>query len=98
MALKHSQQTDELFRAVLALRSVEECYQFFEDLCTVREVLVMAQRLEVARQLDDGRSYNQTMERTGASSATISRVKTCLDYGAGGYRLILDRIGGKEEP
>ena len=97
MALKHSEQTDELFRAVLSLRSVEECYPFFEDLCTVREVLVMAQRLEVAGLLDTGHSYSQTMEATGASSATISRVKVCLDYGAGGYRLVLDRMAGKEE-
>ncbi len=98
MALKHSEQTDDLFRAVLSLRSVEECYQFFEDLCTVREVLVMGQRLAVARLLDQGYSYNRTMDGTGASSATISRVKACLDYGAGGYRMAIDRTGGKEEP
>ncbi len=93
MALRHSEQTDALFRAVLLLRSVEECYQFFEDLCTVKEVLALSQRLTVARQLDAGLSYHQTIAATGASSATISRVKACLDYGAGGYRLILDRIG-----
>ena len=97
MALKHSEQTDELFRAILTLGSVEECYRFFEDLCTVKEVLTLAQRMAVARLLDAGMSYNQTIAATGASSATISRVKVCLDYGAGGDRLIRDRMGGKEE-
>lgn len=96
MALAHSEQTDTLFQAILSLRSVEECYQYFEDLCTIKEVLAFAQRMEVARMLDAGQSYHQTIAATGASSATISRVKRCLDYGAGGYRLILDRIGGKE--
>ena len=96
MSLRHSKQTDELFRAVLALRSVEECYRFFEDLCTVKEVLALSQRLAVASHLDAGCSYHQTIDATGACSATISRVKACLDYGAGGYRMILDRIGAEE--
>lgn len=91
MALRKSEQTDRLFRAILSLESVEECYQYFEDLCTIKELLALAQRMEVARLLDAGQSYQQTIVSTGASSATISRVKRCLDYGAGGYRLILDR-------
>ena len=95
MALQRSGQTDRLFEAILSLESVEECYQYFEDLCTIKEVLTLAQRMEVARMLDRGQSYQQAIASTGASSATISRVKRCLDYGTGGYRLVLDRA--KEE-
>lgn len=91
MALQKTQQTDRLFEAVLSLESVEECYQYFEDLCTIKELQTLAQRMEVARMLDRGQSYQQAIASTGASSATISRVKRCLDYGAGGYRLVLDR-------
>ena len=92
MALKRTEQTDQLFRSILALQDVDECYQYFEDLCTVKEVLTFAQRLEVARMLANGQSYQQTIAKTGASSATISRVKRCLDYGDGGYATILGRI------
>ena len=91
MTLSHNGQTDRLFEAVLSLSSAEECYLFFEDLCTIRELHALAQRMEVARMLDKGQSYQQAIASTGASSATISRVKRCLDYGAGGYRLVLDR-------
>ena len=97
MALPRNEETDQLFRSVLALRSVDECYRYFDDLCTVREIQSIAQRLAVARMLADGRSYQSTISGTGASSATISRVKRCLDYGAGGYGLILDRLAGKDE-
>ena len=96
MALPRNEETDQLFRSILALRSVDECYRYFEDLCTVREIQSIAQRLAVARMLADGRSYQSTISGTGASSATISRVKRCLDYGAGGYGLILDRLAGKD--
>ena len=92
MALKRTEQTDQLFRSLLALQDVDECYRYFEDLCTVKEVLTFAQRLEVAKMLADGQSYQQTIAKTGASSATISRVKRCLDYGDGGYAMILGRI------
>ena len=95
MGLKRSEQTDQLFRAILSLRDMDECYQYFEDLCTIKEVLTLSQRLEVARMLSRGRSYQQTIAETGASSATISRVKRCLDYGEGGYALVLDRLGGE---
>ena len=98
MALKHTAQTDQLVRSLLSLETEEETYRFLEDICTLREIYAIAQRLEVARALDDGDSYMKTMEKTGASSATISRVKRCLDYGEGGYRLVLDRLGGEETP
>ena len=91
MAPIQNEQTTRLFEAVLSLRSTEECYRFFEDLCTIKELQALAQRMDVARRLDEGRSYQETISATGASSATISRVKRCLAYGAGGYRLILDR-------
>lgn len=97
MALRHTEQADQLFRAILALESAEECYQFFEDICTVKEIHAIAQRMEVARMLADGCSYQQAIANTGASSATISRVKRCLDYGAGGYKLILDRLAEADE-
>lgn len=98
MSLHKDKQTDELFRSILSLQTVEECYQYFEDLCTMKEIRDLGQRLEVARQLDSGSSYLQAGEATGASSATIGRVKRCLNYGSGGYRLILDRMKeGREE-
>ncbi len=92
MSLKRDRQTDELFRSILLLEDLEECYRYFEDLCTMKEIRDLGQRLEVARRLDGGSSYVQAGEATGASSATIGRVKRCLDYGSGGYRLILDRM------
>jgi len=82
---------DRLFQAILSLESLEECYAFFEDLCTINELNSLAQRLEVARMLRDGRTYTSIEEETGASTATISRVKRFLQYGAGGYSLILGR-------
>jgi len=84
--------TDQLFRAVLAIENLEECYQFFEDICTISELKAMAQRLEVARMLKNGFIYDDIVAKTGASTATISRVKRCLYYGADGYRMILPRI------
>ena len=81
--------TDQLFRAILSLRTEEECYQFFEDVCTVSEIKAMAQRLEVARMLDQGCIYDTIVEKTGASTATISRVKRCLVYGEDGYNNVL---------
>ncbi|MFC6332699.1 YerC/YecD family TrpR-related protein [Paenibacillus septentrionalis] len=84
---------DQLFEAILTLKNVEECYIFFEDLCTVNEIQSMSQRLEVARMLGNGSTYNQIESETGASTATISRVKRCLNYGTDGYKLALDRIG-----
>lgn len=84
--------SDLLYQAMLELHSVEECHQFLQDLCTVSELKAMEQRMEVAMLLDDGLIYSEILERTGASSATISRVNRCLHYGADGYRTILPRL------
>lgn len=83
---------DQLCEAVLVLRDREECYQFFEDVCTIGEMKAMAQRLEVARMLAAGYTYDEIVARTHASTATISRVKRCLDYGADGYKVVLERL------
>ena len=91
------QLSDQLFEAILSLNNNEECYQFFEDICTVSELKSLAQRLEVARMLQTGHTYDDIVARTGASTATISRVKRCLHYGADGYKTILERLGNKEE-
>ena len=77
---------DQLFRAVLSLETLEECYEFFEDICTIGELKSISQRLKA------GTGYEQIVELTGASTATISRVKRCLNYGADGYNKILPRI------
>lgn len=87
--------TDQLFKAVLLLENEEECYQFFEDVCTISELKALAQRLEVARMLKHGHTYEDIVARTGASTATISRVKRCLYYGADGYKTILARLDGE---
>jgi len=84
---------DQMFEAILTLKNVEECYIFFDDLCTVNEIQSLAQRLEVARMLGKGSTYNQIEKETGASTATISRVKRCLNYGNDGYHLALERLG-----
>ena len=81
---------DELFEGVLSLTSVEECYNFFEDLCTITELRAMAQRFQVAKMLDEGQIYSDIVKETGASTATISRVNKCLIYGTDGYRMVLD--------
>lgn len=81
-----------LFEAVLSLKSIEECYAFFDDLCTVPELKAISQRLHVARMLDQNRVYNDIVAQTGASTATISRVNRSLNYGSDGYRIVLDRV------
>ncbi len=86
-------QVDQLCRAFLALRTVEECYRFLDDVCTITEIKALAARLEVARLLAEGRTYDEIVRRTGASSATISRVRRFLEYGADGYRLVFERLG-----
>lgn len=88
---------DQLCEAVLHLNSVEECYQFFEDICTISELKAMSQRLEVARMLKEKLTYDAIVERTGASTATISRVKRCLNYGADGYNVVLSRMCKEEQ-
>lgn len=84
--------TDRLFQGILLLENQEECYQFFEDICTISELKSLAQRLEVAFMLKGGHTYDDIVAKTGASTATISRVKRCLHYGADGYKLILERV------
>ncbi|ABN52620.1 MAG TPA: hypothetical protein DEF39_02230 [Hungateiclostridium thermocellum] len=88
--------TDKLFEAILLLDNIEECYDFFEDICTISEIKAMAQRLEVARMLREGKTYTEISERTGASTATISRINRALNYGADGYKKILDRMYNKK--
>ena len=88
----HSESADALFRAILSLKDEQECYAFFEDLCTVGELQAMSQRFHVARLLRSGLVYSEVGRISGASSATISRVNRCLQYGSGGYRTLLERV------
>ena len=86
-----NQEARELFRAILSLSSEEECAAFFEDICTVKEIQDLSQRLQVAEMLNRGEKYQTIEQATGASTATISRVNKCLVYGSGGYRAVLDK-------
>ena len=90
-------RSEELYRAILALRDVDECMKFFDDLCTVSELMAMEQRYHVAVCLDKGMIYNDILAETGASSATISRVNRSLQYGSGGYEIAFARLNGTEE-
>lgn len=92
----HTQQIDELFEAILTLQSVEECYAFFEDACTIKEIIEIAQRLKVAKLLDAGTSYLTVSKEVGVSTATISRVSKCLEYGNGGYKMVMERVSEGE--
>lgn len=85
-------QTDQLFKAMLELKDIEECYEFFDDLCTISEIQSLAQRLEVAQMLNLKKTYDTIQNETGASTATISRIRRCVDYGSGGYDKILGRL------
>lgn len=87
-----SKEVDELFDAVLQLKDREDCYRFFEDICTINEIHAISQRMEVAKLLAEKKTYNEIEELTNASTATISRINKCLLYGAGGYRIVLDRL------
>lgn len=87
---------DQLFRAILDLNTLEECYTFFEDLCTIKEIQDLSQRMEVAAMLNEGKSYQEITKATGVSTATICRVNRCLVYGNGGYKMVLGRGKGKE--
>lgn len=93
-----SKEADELFQAILLLKNEEECYRFFEDICTIKELQAISQRLQVAKLLSEHKTYNEIEEVTKASTATISRVNRCLVYGADGYRIILKRLENSEEP
>ena len=92
----HTEEVDTLCKAILSLETVEECYNFFEDICTVKEIIDIAQRLKAARMLKDGANYTQMAEATGMSTATISRVNKCLEYGNGGYDTVLARLDDKK--
>ncbi|MDO4623420.1 MAG: YerC/YecD family TrpR-related protein [Eubacteriales bacterium] len=93
----HTPAVDQLFRAILTLETVEECYTFFEDACTINELLSLSQRFEVARMLRDNKTYLDISKKTGASTATISRVNRSLTYGSDGYEMVLTRMAKNEE-
>lgn len=88
-----SEATDKLFHAILMLENMEECYRFFEDVCTIKEIEAISQRLEVAKLLTQKKTYNEIEKETNASTATISRVNRALKYGADGYNIILKKLG-----
>lgn len=90
-----NKDVDDLFEAILSLENEEECYRFFEDICTIKELQSIAQRLEVAKLLRKKKTYSDIEEITKASTATISRINKCLMYGSDGYNLILDRLEKK---
>ena len=91
-----TEAVDHLFQAILTLKSPEECYLFFEDVCTINELLSLSQRYEVAKMLREGSTYLEIAEKTGASTATISRVNRSLNYGNDGYDMALKRMQGGE--
>lgn len=97
----HTEEVDHLFDAILCLNTREECYTFFEDICTINELLSLSQRLEVASMLRKKKTYLDISEKTGASTATISRVNRALTYGNDGYAMVFERMaadeGGKTE-
>lgn len=95
--IARKEKSDLLYRAILMLETEEECYHFFQDLCTISELRSMEQRFEVATLLNEGLIYNDILEKTGASSATISRVNRSLLGGNGGYESILEKMKGKQE-
>lgn len=94
---RKNETVDALFDAILSLESREECYAFFEDLCTVKEISDMAQRLEAAKLLLDGRTYDQIVKEVEISTATISRINRCIQYGTGGYQSVIEKISVQEK-
>ena len=97
MSHLHSDSVDRLFQTILNLSSIEECYAYFEDICTIKEVRDMAQRLDTAILLDQGYSYQKITEIVDISTATIGRVSKCLNYGSGGYRTAINKLKAGEE-
>ena len=87
-----NQEMDLFFNAILSLKNIKECYDFFEDVATINEVKALAQRMQVAKLLSEKKTYTESAEETGASTATISRVNRCVNYGSGGYSTVLSRI------
>ena len=94
--MKRDPSLDRLFQTILQLQTVDECYAYFEDLCTIKELSDMSQRLDVAVLLSEGLSYQKIMEQVDVSTATIGRVSKCLNYGAGGYRTAINRLKEKQ--
>ena len=92
----HTEVVDHLFEAILSLKDKEECYTFFEDVCTINELMSLSQRFEVARMLRQKKTYLEISEKTGASTATISRVNRSLTYGNDGYEMVFNRLEDKE--
>ena len=92
-----SEELDLLFEAILKLNTIEDCYRFFEDICTINEIKSLEQRLQVAKMLQEKRTYQEIAHKTGASTATISRVNKALNYGSDGYKTVLERIDLKNE-
>ena len=92
----HCESVDRLFQTILNLQTVEECYEYFEDICTIKEILDMSQRLDTAILLSNGDSYQKITEKVNISTATIGRVSKCLNYGNGGYRTAIERLKEKE--
>lgn len=92
MATYHSKETEKLYEAIVSLQNTKDCRSFFEDICTVKELLGLAQRLQIALMLKDGKNYQEISAETGASTATISRVNKCLLYGTGGYETVISNI------
>lgn len=95
MAKIKSKEIDRLFEGFLSLENIEECYGFFQDLCTIKELKDMAQRLEAAELLRAGENYQTINKKLGISTATIGRISKCIKYGDGGYNIVLDRIKDK---
>ncbi len=95
MTKLHTDQIERLFKAVCSLESVDECFDFFEDLCTVKEIQAMSQRFETAVMLSRGKTYAEVADEVDVSSATISRVNRCLNYGTGGYEKVIARLEEK---
>ena len=96
MSLPKNEKTDYFFKAILSLRDTEECYRFFEDVCTPDEVKELARRMQTAKMLYHNHVYSAVAEETGLSVATISRVSRCLKYGCGGYYTVLERLEKKK--
>ncbi len=93
----HSASIDRLFRSILQLETIEDCYRFFTDICTIKEIQDMAQRLDTAILLSQGMNYQNISKEVGISTATISRVSRCLNYGSGGYRAAIERLNASED-
>ena len=92
-----TEAVDYLFQGILSLKDKEECYTFFEDICTINELLSLSQRFEVAKMLREHKTYLEIADKTGASTATISRVNRSLNYGSDGYELIFERLADKQQ-